>query len=194
MSRALRFVGGALKLAFPIIKRYAFRRPHAHLYDRGELRHQRGALYMGRWHIVKAGTWQSRVLQLLTRGRYKTIRLHRICRPDHDRELHNHPFEYLTFILEGFYSEYFEHPRYGAERKYRTLFSGNHARGEHETFHRISDVSPNGVWTFFMMSENTETWGFKTDKGFVNSVRYLLRKGYNKDDIRDLKLDSEQEQ
>lgn len=48
-----------------------------------------GSLYMDRWILYVFGF---------------TLRLHKICRPDFDRALHNHPFAFVTFPL-GEYHE-----------------------------------------------------------------------------------------
>lgn len=50
------------------------------------------SLYMKRWKIGPA-SWPG-------------LRVHKICRSDSDRELHDHPFTFLTIILRGGYYEH----------------------------------------------------------------------------------------
>lgn len=186
-STLLRLFGALVSspLGAACLKAYAFRTPHYHLTE------PNGDVYMGRWRVVNEGTLGSRILQALTG--YSSVRLHHIKRPDHDRDFHNHPFAYRTFIVQGFYREFYEEPwLLGCTiRSSRIVFKGDTATGNAEKFHRISDVGPQGVWTLFCMTSNKGAWGFKTDKGFVNSVKYLLRKGYDHESIRDLAKDKE---
>lgn len=187
------------RLGFWAIKKYAFRTPHAHLFDLD------GSLYMGRWRVIDEGTWAGRMLEKYTG--YLSIRLHHINRADHDRDLHNHPFNYRTFILHGGYAEFYEDGVHMAKKKEdgywhlgsrvgiapfstyedagtRFVAAGDTATGDAEKYHRIATVSEGGVWTLFMMTKNTETWGFAVDHKFVESKRYFLRRGYSKDGVR----------
>jgi hypothetical protein len=167
-------------LGFAIIKAYAFRTPHHHLKDLD------GSDYMNRWRIVDEGTIGGRILEALTG--YSSIRLHHICRPDQDRDLHNHPFEYRTFILRGHYSEVYQEPNTingeMTEQGHRWVHTGGTATGGPGKRHRIDLVSNGGVWTFFMMSRNTERWGFFVNNKFVESTRYFIRRGYSRETIR----------
>jgi hypothetical protein len=192
----LRLIGAVVSssIGARLLKWYALRTPHSHLCE------PNGDVYMGRWRVVNEGTLGSRILHALTG--YSSIRLHHIKRPDHDRDLHNHPFAYRTFIVEGFYAEHYEEPVYpptiivpglerALQRGYRVVFRGDTATGNGDKFHRISDVGPQGVWTLFCMTANTTDWGFKVNGKLVNSVKYLLRKGYDHASIRDLAKDKE---
>lgn len=51
-----------------------------------------GSLYMRRWRFIST-PWFG-------------VRLHHIVRSDNDRELHDHPFTFLSFILAGGYFEW----------------------------------------------------------------------------------------
>lgn len=200
------------RVGFFLIREYAFRHPHFHLQDLD------GSLYMGRWWIVAPNTWQSSVLRKLTGGKYHTIRLHRIMRHDHDRDKHSHPFSYLSYILKGWYDEVFEdgvriarrtpdgfwttgfdgqdgwhavEPFHTCDKQGRRKVSaGDFVYGAEDKFHRIQQVSAGGVWTMFCMSENVDAWGFLVDHQLVPAAKYLLRKGWPKDQIRDLKKDN----
>lgn len=165
-----KWLGKLLAWAFPAIKRYASKRVHGHIYDAN------GRLYMGRWWIVAPGTWQSRLLQGLTADRYESIRLHHINRPDNDRDLHNHPFYYRTFVLDGYYSEV-RRDRKGVPSYWQILTAGKSSTGGIEMWHRIDDVSPQGVWTFFCMGPNHDEWGFDTDDGYIESKAYFRQRG-----------------
>jgi hypothetical protein len=173
------------RIGFALIKAYAFRHPHVHLHDLD------GSMYMGRWSVIdefvrvngkdtKKRTLSSRVLEKLTG--YRSIRLHHICRPDHDRAKHNHPFDYRTYICAGHYAEEYEEPGIhdSVYCGYRWLHAGATATGNAVKYHRIDLVSQGGVWTLFCMTRNTTEWGFKVDGKHVTSRRYFRWAGYGK--------------
>jgi hypothetical protein len=186
LARALGTAAG-----FWLVKRAALHRHHGHLYDKG------GPLYMGRWRVIDEfkrdiygrytteRTLSSRVLEKLTG--YTAIRLHHIVREDRDRHLHNHPFDFRTFILHGWYVEEREGWKYfwgGPCTDTTTLRAGDTGDGRHGTYHRIREVSEGGVWTLFCMTRNTDKWGFKVDGQHEDSVRYFLRRKYDREQIK----------
>lgn len=173
---------------------YAGRTPHTHLYDtlaQPEAGEHTSPLYMGRWRVVDEYTREiqpgggyrytdkrtlgSRLLELVSG--YRSCRLHYIARPDHDRELHNHPFRYRTFILANWYKaivrdESYIHPC----EYYVKVCEGESDSMGPEDWHRIAEMHPAGVWTLFFMTDNTEGWGFLTKDGYVESREYFRRK------------------
>lgn len=160
----------ASALAVPVVKWWAFRNPHRHLYDLD------GSLYMGRWNVVAKGSALSRVLSFVSGGRYESIRLHHINRADHDRDLHNHPFDYRTFVIQGHYWEEIGGLLLPCVQ---WVHAGQTATGSATKFHRIGGVSAGGVWTVFMMGPNTDHWGFMVDGDhFIDSETYSRMKGY----------------
>lgn len=171
------------RVGFAMLKAYAFRTPAKHLYDHD------GSLYMGRWRIVDEGSRGSKILAILTG--YTHIRLHHICRADHDRELHNHPFDYRTYIAQGFYAEQYEEPAWqlsgagepwyvsGKRQGYRFVHAGRTATGNQNKFHRIDLIPTGGVWTMFCMKPDSGLWGFRGDDDvFIESHDYFKLKGY----------------
>lgn len=137
----------------------------SHLYAKGQ-DSGRPELYMGRWWIIKEGTGASRILRWLTQDQYHSLRLHHIVRPDVDRDLHNHPFKYLSLILRGYYREELR------GKTFRTLMAGDTARGFRNTFHRIAYLPEDGVWTLFFMGKNHGLWGFARNGQFIPSHAY----------------------
>lgn len=173
----------AAGIVLPVIK--AIAPPHVHLFDLD------GSMYMGRWSVVDEfvrvngrdtteRTLASRMLEKLTG--YTAIRLHWIRRADHDRDMHNHPFNYRTFILKGYYAEEYDEPGIHDSRLrgYRWVHQGQSATGAADKFHRIDLVPPEGVWTLFCMTRNTNSWGFHHEGTFIKSARYFRMRGYGK--------------
>ena len=141
-----------------------------------------GSIYMHRWNVVGEfkldaqgkdilGTRSvaSRVLSAVTGGRYHAIRLHCIVSADRDRDLHNHPFDFDSLILAGWY---FEHVIDG----FKINMEGSWNHGRAGTFHRIGVVPAGGVWTLFFMTKNSNDWGFLVDGEFVKSAAYLRQR------------------
>lgn len=82
------------------------------------------------------------------------IRIHHILRADADPYLHDHPWNWRTVLLCGWYEE---EDVFGQCRIH--LQGETHARVA-ETFHRINRVSKGGVWTLFIMGCWRQRWGF----------------------------------
>ncbi len=101
--------------------------------------------------------------------------LHRIHRADNERHLHNHPWATATFrILAGGYTE--ERLVDGAIVE-RVLRPGDENDLTASTFHRVRDVLP-GTWTFGLLGERTQDWGFLVDGVFVPHKEYFIAAGY----------------
>lgn len=102
-----------------------------------------------------------------------TLRLHRIMRADLARDLHNHPFWFVTIPLGTYIETYWQPCACGDDacvqlsvhhdggrkltrmvRRFVPQFRGINFR------HRIIDL-PNGpVWTFVISGRYTQKWGF----------------------------------
>lgn len=124
-------------------------------------------LYMHRWWLVPP-SWRLPF----------SIRVHHILRPDLDRDLHDHPWNWRTIILSGWYIE-------------EDVFGSHHIRYEGETraafaetFHRIVEVPPNGVWTLFIMGRHRNPWGFMTGR----PPRKVHRKDYESQNARSAEI------
>lgn len=168
----------------------------------GHLYSATGELYMGRWSIIEQGSRAGEVLSFLTRGRYNHCRLHWIRKADRDRELHDHPFNYCTFVLNGWYTEqYIPHDRLNASymrlwqgstkclngtsemEQFRTISAGGYMQAEVGQFHRIASVSEDGVWTLFFMGQDTGKWGFLVDGRWMRSSQFFRLRNIDHDGI-----------
>jgi hypothetical protein len=127
-----------------LIVAFARRRIYQHIYDAS------GALYMGRWWVLREHRWFP-----------YAIRLHHIAREDRDRDLHDHPYDYRTIILKGFYVWV------GLPGRAHVLIEGDTDRHGAEHFHKITQVSEGGVWTLFIYRcrSKSNPWGFLTLNG-----------------------------
>lgn len=144
---------------------------HCKVYEKGHLYDVEGNVYMWRYEVVARGSKLSKVLSFLTRGEYEHVRLHGIMQPDRDRDLHNHPFNYRTFIVDGWYREqrFVDASRTRVESFVRTAGETIDGAG----FHRISQVSKGGVWTLFFMGKDHGKWGFWCGNRYIESRDYF---------------------
>ena len=98
-----------------------------------------------------------------------SIRLHHIVRPDADRHLHDHPFNFRSILLQGWYVEL--RPDGG-----RTITAGETYRAPATRWHRISQLSEGGVWSLFIMGRRVNDWGFLVDGHKVPWQQYLAER------------------
>ncbi len=111
-------------------------------------------LYMRRWRIGHRFRW--------------SLRIHHIVRSDRDRELHDHPFDFVSLILWGGYVEItptrFTDPE-GTPNHRRWYGPGSIIRRKAENLHRLELKRP--AWTLVLRGPIRREWGFVTTMGWV---------------------------
>jgi len=156
-----RFLGSRQKLVDLLIDLAQYN-PYSHLF------HRDGRPYMGRWWLMPC--WLCRVDETGHRYPFAWLpliaRIHHIRTPDDDRDLHDHPADYRSIILRGWYVE-------------EDIFGKRHLRQQGDTvaaraqnFHTIVEVSDGGVWTLFMMGKKINRWGFLVDGHKIHWRKY----------------------
>ena len=119
-----------------------------------------GSLYMERFWLIKERSWLP-----------FAMRIHVIHRPDADRHPHDHPWDFRTLILDGFYEEELldikKRPM-GWKQRARAaaavvmtsvLRAGDTATRNRGQYHRITRV-PSPVTTLVICSRRHSSWGF----------------------------------
>lgn len=181
------------RIAMWLIMR-AMRTPYSHLH------HDDGSIYMHRYWLVPfpeegepygiqgcyvALWWRNPLVWLLQKFDI-AVRVHHIATPDVDRHLHDHPWDFISIVLRGWYVE--QRPQYtdlffgwpddaielthGAFRK-----EGSIAYRRTTDRHSISSMSEDGVWTLFITFKYQQGWGFFTQEGKVPYREYLATRG-----------------
>lgn len=84
-----------------------------------------------------------------------SIMLHRLYRPDRQRDLHDHPWNFVSFILRGYYREIIGDTVRQCELEHRWI---NTKKAEDR--HTISYVSKVPVWTLVFTGRRRRKWGF----------------------------------
>lgn len=104
------------------------------------------------------------------------VRIHHILRSDDDRVFHDHPWNYLTIILRGGYTEvvpvFVDGIYTGERRTWRGPGSILFRRAEH--WHRLEVPPGESAWTLFITGRKRQQWGFLRDPEYkVFWRRYL---------------------
>lgn len=117
----------------------------------------------------------------------RIIRLHRIMRSDADRHLHDHPFDFTSFLLSGGYRETTPcddcsdeladcstpHPNEctcDGGRRTRLWPRFSVVRKRAEDLHQLTLERP--VWTLVFAGAKRRDWGFATESGWVPNWKY----------------------
>ncbi len=138
------------------------------------------SLYMGRWWLFNGYGKDANGDPTPARWAWlPSVRIHHICRADSDRVLHDHPWNARTIILRGWYKEVRLIPEHMLANLYpatmieHTRYEGYTGRLLFGEYHRITEVSPGGVWTIFITWKKRGTWGFLVDGKKVPWRQYL---------------------
>lgn len=100
------------------------------------------------------------------------IYLHDIFEPDDDRGPHNHPWSFLSFVLKGWYREYYiENPESKTGVEVNTWDRFSIHRMDKNSAHRITECSE-GLKTLIFTGPRTKGWGFYIDGKFIPWQEY----------------------
>ncbi len=108
------------------------------------------------------------------------LMLHKICRPDNERVLHDHPWDFAVLCVRGGYIEAVLHPG-GVVRE--SLVSGQVRFRSFIHTHRIDRILGPVAWTLVLHGPRVHRWGFwDTDARppyFTEATEYF-KAGYDK--------------
>jgi len=127
-----------------------------------------------RWALMKAEDIGDRGDVLLSRLRVVqtplfAVYVHVHQRPDKDRELHDHPWSFVSIVLSGGYREV----RDGLPLVHRRRWTAAYRRAE--DLHRIAAVDP-GTWTLLLVGRRRREWGFVVPgEGWVHWETFVDR-------------------
>lgn len=107
------------------------------------------------------------------------IYVHQIRRSDMDLDMHDHPWNFASVILEGAYREASTYPPNFDQIYVRDYYSGDVIEHAAEDAHKLTLVS-NEVWTLVFTSGRTRYWGYQTKAGWVGHEEYRQLKNEGK--------------
>jgi len=111
-------------------------------------------VYVRRWYIETA--WFS-------------IRLHHWLHSDDARAHHDHPWDFITIILRGGYSDV-------TAEGVQKMHPGKIAFRRAEHSHTVQ-VNPEGCWSFLLTGPQKRRWGFWVGRKWKKSNKYFLEHG-----------------
>ena len=114
--------------------------------------------YMLRWYIIPENGWRN-------------VLLHRMNGPDLGRDLHDHPWDFTTFILWGGYDEAVLLAN-GAPNFDRLRWLSWRSRRAEYT-HTIKRLYRRPTWTLVITGPKRREWGFHTKDGWVHWQTYV---------------------
>lgn len=119
-----------------------------------------GDLYLRRWPLITTPWFE--------------IKLHHIVRPDAGRDMHDHPWWFISFVLRGWYQEEVPFSYWGSALSRTRLrfirwFNHKPATG----LHRIVSIPDRGVWTLVCCGPRRREWGFMRGSIWVDWRTYL---------------------
>lgn len=119
-----------------------------------------------RWALYRhhLGNYMHRWIWLTPWG---SLRLHHILRSDADRHLHDHPFDFTSFLLTDGYIEVtpcvLPNGQLARQHEFKPRFS--RVRKVAEEAHLLVLTRP--LWTFVVTGPKRRNWGFHTEKGWI---------------------------
>ena len=105
------------------------------------------------------------------------IFLHKLNRPDSDRALHDHPWNFVSLILKGGYDE--KRPCFCGWKSCEfspittTRSVGSFAYRKAEDLHAIVKLWRIPTWTLIIIGRHRRDWGFQTEKGWVSHDKFI---------------------
>jgi len=131
-----------------------------------------GQPYIKRWRILET-PWFN-------------LWLHHILMDDDDRDMHNHPWWFYSFIISGGYVEEVTEPDHTHKLEnclYRFLVcrlpfcSSTIAYRHQNQYHRVSLRHAKPCWSLILTGPKTNEWGFLTEDGWVHNQDYQKTRG-----------------
>ena len=98
------------------------------------------------------------------------IRIHKILRSDDARAFHNHPWNFISIILKGRYTEVtpvYDDSDFFVGTNFCSYEQGDVLFRKSNTLHRLVLAKNKPVWTLFITGKKQRTWGFLTQPKFL---------------------------
>lgn len=149
------------------------------------------AHYPGRYRVIGVDgvPYLGRLYLITPSKRFPGVFLHHFYRSDHDRDLHNHPWNwsFSVVLTGGYYEERAEEKARGyygpgveqivhSGIKTRNINAPGINRLTGKSFHRVilKDLK-NGAWTIFVAGKVAKDWGFmdRDTNKFIPHAQYV---------------------
>lgn len=125
-----------------------------------EIKSQTGILHFRRWCILKTPWFD--------------VYLYGIYQADKDKHLHDHPWDYTSYII---YGEFVEKSLDEGITKYHKCRAGQVVKNKAERFHKINTLMTPSVYTLFITGKPRRDWGYLIHTGlWLQHDEYRRRK------------------
>ncbi len=141
-----------------------------------EIKSKSGELHFRRWRLLET-PWLN-------------IYIHGIYKEDEEAHLHDHPWNYLSIILRGYFSERTlnyevitdQKQKEWKRRKIEETVVGpsSFVFRKAETFHKIQKLHSKSVYTLFFTGKRKREWGYDVDGRWIDHATYRKLKNENK--------------
>lgn len=125
------------------------------LFNLTEIKSQDGVLHFQRWRILET--------------KYFRFYIHKIFESDKDAHLHNHPWHFLSFLIQGSYTEKLSNGKYNTVNRFGI---NTHKASD---YHKVTLIK-NPVISLFFAFGKYRLWGYETSEGHIESNEYRERK------------------
>lgn len=123
--------------------------------------------------------------QIIRHPKFWGIFLHKLCRSDHDRALHDHPWPFVSIVLWGGYKEIRHVRDINNVVRYETIEETEfqvHRPGailyRPATWrHRVIIEPGRPAWTLILVGPRARRWGFWPNDGWCYWRKYNTHKG-----------------
>lgn len=127
-----------------------------------EIRSKNGELHFRRWRFFACPWFR--------------IYLHKICLPDYDEHMHDHPWNFVSLILKGGYLE-----KFATDSNYSLTLCelrrpGNIVKRTRYDIHKIEKLLSSSNWSLVFAWGKYENWGYRADDQWIDHKLYRLRK------------------
>lgn len=120
-----------------------------------------GVLHFRRWRILST--------------KYLSIYIHEIFKADEDVHMHDHPWNYKSYVLSGiFLEESFDTSQ--KYSKFRVLEKHHSVERTASVFHTIKNIFTDKVVTLFVTGKKYKDWGYLVDGKWIQHEEYRKMK------------------
>jgi hypothetical protein len=131
-------------------------------------------LFLIREIISKKGELHFQRYRLLATP-FLNIYVHRLCKSDREKHMHDHPWSFITLILWRGYMEYMESYPEGISRKW--LHIVYHKAEEVHKFKLLDETK--STWTLVITGPRRREWGYKVGSDWFDNQTYRELKQKN---------------
>ena len=121
-----------------------------------EIRSKAGELHFIRWQVARIPFTNI------------NLYLHLINKADEDKHQHDHPWNFISFILKGGYYE-----KVGSKVRARKPFSLSYKKATDT--HRVLDLFGK-TYSLVLTFGKRRVWGYQTEEGWVDFMTYRVNK------------------